>query len=51
MEDITDANYMHAKIDFKDFEIAHLGKCHGLYFKSDSLLLDDVFEKFRTMCL
>ena len=51
LEDITDADYMHAKKVCKDFEIKHLGKYHDLYLKSDLLLLDDVFEKFREMCL
>ena len=51
LEDITDADYMHAKKVCKDFEIKNLGKYHDLYLKSDLLLLDDVFEKFREMCL
>ena len=51
MADITDADYMHAKRVCKDFEIKHLGEYHDLYFKSDILLLADVFENFRKMCL
>ena len=51
MEDITDADYMHAKRVCKGFEIKHLGEYHGLYLKSDTLLLADVFENFRKMCL
>ena len=51
LEDITDADYMHAKKVCRDFEIKNLGKYHDLYLKSDLLLLDDVFEKFREMCL
>ena len=30
MEDITDANYTHAKRIFKDFERKHLEKYHDL---------------------
>ena len=31
MEDITDADYVHAKRVYKDFEIKHLGEYHDLY--------------------
>ena len=51
MEGITDANYMHAKRVCKDFEIKTLGEHHELYLQSDTLLLADVFENFRKMCL
>ena len=51
MEDITDANYVHAKRACKDFDIKNLGDYHVLYVQSDTLLLADVFEKFRNMCL
>ena len=51
MEDITNADYVHAKRVCKDFEIKHSGEYHDLYFKTDTLLLVDVFENFRKMCL
>ena len=51
MEDITDADYMHAKKVCKDFEIKNLGEYHDLYLKNDTLLLTDVFDNFRKMCL
>ena len=51
MEDITDADYMHAKRICKDFEIKYLGKYHDLCFKSDTSLLADGFENFRKICL
>ena len=35
----------------KIFEIKNLGKYHDLYVRSNTLLLADVFEKFRNMCL
>ena len=47
MEDIADADYMHAKRICKDFEIKKLGQYHDLYLKSDILLLVDIFENFR----
>ena len=51
MEEITDVDYTHRKRVFKDFEIKNLGEHHDLYLNSDPLLLADVFEIFRKMCL
>ena len=51
LEDITDADYMHAKRVCTDFEIKKWGEYHDLYLKTDVLLLPNVFEKFRKMCL
>ena len=36
---------------FKRFKLKNLGKYHDLYAQSDTLLLADVFENFRNMCL
>ena len=51
MKDITNADYMHAKRDCKDFKIKKLDEYYDLYLKKDTLLLADVFEFFRKMCL
>ena len=51
MEDITDADYAYAGRVFKDFEIKNLVECHDLYVQIDILLLADLFEHFRNMCL
>ena len=51
MGDITDADYMHVKWVCKDFEIKNLGEYHGLYLKSNTLLLVYVFGNFRKMHL
>ena len=44
MEDITDADYMHAETVSKDFELKNLGEHHDLYLKSDTLVLADVLK-------
>ena len=51
MEDITDTDYTHANKVFKEFKLKNLGEYHDLYIKSDTLLLADVFENFRNMCI
>ena len=51
MEDITDADYVHAKRVCKDFEINKLGEYNDLYVQSVTLFLTDLFEIFRNMCL
>ena len=51
IEDIADADYMHAKRVCKDFEIKHLGEYNDLYLECDTLLLANVYENFRKMCL
>ena len=50
MEDITDADYAQAKRVCKDFDLRNLREYRDLYAESDTLLLADVFEKFRNMC-
>ena len=51
MEDTTDADYAHPKRVCKDFETKNVGEYHDLYVESDILLLADIFENFRNMCL
>ena len=51
MEDITDADYAHAKRVCKNFIIKILGEYYDLHVLSDTLLLGDVFENFRKMSL
>ena len=50
MKRITDADHVHTKRVCEDFEIKSL-EYHDLYVQSDTLLLVDVFENFRNMCL
>ena len=50
LEDISDEDYAHAQKVWDVFEINNLGEYHDLYVQSDTLLLADVFEKFRDKC-
>ena len=50
LEAISNENYAHAQKVWGVFEINH-SEYHDLYVKSDTLLLADVFENFRNMCL
>ena len=51
MEDITDVDYRHGKTVFEYLINKNLGDYHDLYVQIDTLLLADVFEKFRNMCI
>ena len=51
MEDITDTDYTLTKKVCIYFEIKNLGEYHDLYVQRDILLLGDVFENFRNMCI
>ena len=48
---ITNVDYRHGNSVFKEFEMNNLGDYHDLYVKSDTVLLVDVFENFRKMCM
>ena len=51
LEDISDKDYLHAQKVWKEFEIRNLGKYHDLYAQTDTLLLANVYEKFRDKCI
>ena len=51
MENINDIDYRHGNNVFTSFKLENLGDYHDLYVKSDTLLLADVFENFRSMCI
>ena len=42
---------MRMQKESKNFEVRHLGEYHDLYVQNNPLLLADVFENFRNMCL
>ena len=50
-EGISDEDYTHAKKVWKVFKMEHLQDYHNLYNETDVLLLADVFESFRNICI
>ena len=48
---ILDKDYEHAQKVWKEFKMKTMGDYHDLYLKTDVLLLTDVFEEFRSICL
>ena len=51
LEGISDEDYVHAEKVWEIFEINNRGEYHDLYVRYDTLLLVDVFEKFRDTCI
>ena len=48
---VSDQGYEHALRVWRDFGIRNLGEYHDLYLKTDVILLANVFEAFREVCL
>ena len=51
LEDISDADYAHAQKVWELFGIKNRAEYHDLHAQSDTLLLADVFENVRNICL
>ena len=51
MENIDDIDYRHGNNVFKKFKLKNLGEYYDLNVQSDTVLLADVFENFRNMCI
>ena len=51
MRGISDADYNHARSVWAEFGIKNMGEYHDLYLLTDTILLANVFESFRTVCM
>ena len=51
MVGVSFENYEHVRSVWKEFKIKNLGEYHDLYLKMDVILLANVFEAFREVCL
>ena len=51
MSGVRDKDYDHVRKVWKEFEIKNMGEYHDLYLLTDTLLLANVFESFRSVCM
>ena len=48
---VSDGDYEHACSVWREFGIRNMGEYHNLYLRTDVILLVNVFESFRRVCL
>ena len=51
MSGVSDKEYEHACKVWNEFGIKNMGDYHDLYLKTDTILLANVFESFRSVCM
>ena len=51
MSGVSDKEYEHACKVWNEFGVNNMGEYHDLYLKTDRILLANVFESFRSVCM
>ena len=51
MSGVGDSEYEHTRKVWKEFGIRNMGEYHDLYLCTDTILLANVFESFRSVCI
>ena len=51
MSGVGDKEYDHASNIWREFRIRNMGEYHDLYLRTDTILLANVFESFRSICI
>ena len=51
MSGVSDGDYEHTCRVWREFGIRNMGEYHDLYLRTDVVLLANVFESFRRVCL
>ena len=51
MSGVGDSEYEHARNVWREFGIKNMGEYHDLYLRTDTIILANVFESFRSVCM
>ena len=51
MSGVSEMDCKHAHKVWREFGIRNMGEYHDLYLRTDAILLANVFEEFRKVCL
>ena len=51
MSGVSDSDYGHARSVWRELGVKNMGEYHDLYLRTDTVLLVNVFEFFRRVCI